>query len=81
MARAAVLCAARDLKLRGSLMTGRRMDWRKARLYGRPSLDFRREYDVPDRAAKWLQAVERRQRERRTLTAPSSAIAVRSSSR
>ena len=61
-------------------MSGRRMDWRRARLHGRPSLDHRFENDVPDRADKWLRAVERRQRERRnTLTAPSSAIAFRSS--
>jgi len=56
------------------------MDWRRVRLHGRPSLDHRFDLDVPDRADKWLRAVESRQRERRnTLTAPSSAIAVRSS--
>jgi hypothetical protein len=62
-------------------MTGRRMNWHRARLHGRPTLDFRREFEFEDRAAKWLQAVERRQRERRSLTASSSAIAIRSSSR
>jgi hypothetical protein len=41
-----------------------RMDWRRARLHGRPSLDHRYENDVPDRAQRWLDAVERRQRER-----------------
>jgi hypothetical protein len=46
-------------------MTGRRMNWRKARLHGRPTLDFRYENDIPDRAERWLKAVERRQRERR----------------
>jgi hypothetical protein len=45
-------------------MTGRRMDWRRARLHGRPSLDHRHENDTPDRAARWLRAVEHRQRER-----------------
>ena len=47
-------------------MTGRRMDWRRARLHGRPSLDHRHENDTPDRAERWLRAVERRQRERRS---------------
>jgi hypothetical protein len=59
-------------------MSGR-MDWRKAQLYGRRTLDHRYENDEPDRASRWIAAVERRQRERRTLTVPSSAIAVRSS--
>lgn len=53
-------------------MTGRRMDWRRARLHGRPTLDHRDEHDVPDRAEHWLRAVENR-RERLGLTAPSSA--------
>ena len=44
----------------------RRMDWRRARLHGRPTLDHRYEHDVPDRADRWLRVVERRQRERRT---------------
>jgi hypothetical protein len=59
-------------------MTGK-MDWRRARLYGRPTLDKRYELDMPDRADKWIAAVERnqaqrrqRQREYRSLTAPSS---------
>jgi hypothetical protein len=61
-------------------MSGK-MNWSRAnKLYGRRTLDHRWENDVPDRAAKWLQAVERRQRERRlTTTVSSSAIAVRSS--
>jgi len=46
-------------------MSGRRMDWRRARLHGRPSLDFRREFEFEDRAARWLKAVERRQAQRR----------------
>jgi hypothetical protein len=45
-------------------MSGR-MNWRKAHLHGRPTLDFRREHDVPDGAARWLAAVERRQAQRR----------------
>ena len=50
----------------------RRMDWRKAQLHRKPTWDHRwHEFnpDLPDRADKWLQAVECRQRERRTLTA------------
>jgi hypothetical protein len=39
-------------------MSGR-LDWQKVRFVGRPTLDFRREHDVPDRAARWLAAVER----------------------
>jgi hypothetical protein len=46
-------------------MTGRRMDWRKARLWGKPTLDFRYEHDMPDRAQRWLNAVERNQLQRR----------------
>src|SRR5262245_940071 len=36
-----------------------KMDWRRARLHGRPSIDFRREAETPDRADRWLSAVER----------------------
>jgi hypothetical protein len=50
-------------------MTGK-MDWRRARLYGRPTLDKRYELDVPDRAEKWLQAVQRNQRQRRIYAPP-----------
>lgn len=54
----------------------RRMDWRKAQLYGRRTLDYRHELDVPDRAAKWLRAVEHRlQQQRITVTSSSLAIA------
>jgi len=52
---------------RGRRMSGR-MDWRRARLAGRPSLDHRHEHDVPDRAERWLRAVARRRRERRNIT-------------
>ena len=59
-------------------MTGK-MDWRRARLHGRRTLDFRREHDIPDRAERWLTAVDpqsrlgtgRRQQERRRNTGPS----------
>jgi hypothetical protein len=44
-------------------MTRRGMDWRRARLHGRPSLDFRREFEFEDRATKWLAKAENRQRE------------------
>ena len=40
-------------------MTGRRMDWRKARLVGKPSLDFRREFEFEDRAALRLEALQK----------------------
>jgi hypothetical protein len=43
----------------------RRMDWRRARLAGKPILDYRREHEFEDRADRRLKAVERRQRERR----------------
>jgi hypothetical protein len=49
-----------------------RMNWRRAALQSKPSLDFRYEHDVPDRAAKWLRAVERRRRERRYIAPISS---------
>jgi len=61
-------------------MTGK-MDWRRARLHGRRSLDYRREGETPDRAQRWLDAVERRQRERRTTTVPSSSARFQKSSR
>jgi hypothetical protein len=48
-------------------MSGR-MDWRKARLRGKPTTDHRHEYDVPDRAARWLQRAEARRQERRNMT-------------
>jgi hypothetical protein len=51
------------------------MNWWRARLHGRPSLDHRREFEVEDRAAKWLRVVERnrlqqrsRPRERRSFS-------------
>jgi hypothetical protein len=53
-------------------MSGRRMDWRRARLHGRPSLDFRREGEFEDRADRWLKAVERRPRERSYATSNST---------
>jgi len=57
-----------------------KMNWSRAsKLYGRRTVDHRFENDVPDRADKWLQTVERRQRERRSLTASSSGLAIRSS--
>jgi hypothetical protein len=52
-----------------------KMNWRRAQLYGRPTLDKRFEFDAPDRAAKWLRAIERRLQERRvTAVVSSSAI-------
>jgi hypothetical protein len=59
-----------------------RMDWRRARLAGKPSLDYRREGETPDWAQRWIEAVERRQRERRTTTVTSSSASlVRKSTR
>ena len=45
-------------------MTGR-MNWTKARLHGRRTLDHRLEFQssLPDRADRWLTAVERRRQE------------------
>jgi hypothetical protein len=43
----------------------KQMDWRRARLHGRPSLDIRYEHDIRDRADRWLAAVERRQQAQR----------------
>jgi hypothetical protein len=57
-------------------MSGKLNWWRQGKVYGRKTLDYRYELDVPDRADKWLRAVERNQRERRqprvTTTASSS---------
>jgi hypothetical protein len=44
----------------------RRLDWQKARFVGKPTLDYRREFEFEDRAAKWLAAaVERKRGQRR----------------
>jgi hypothetical protein len=43
----------------------RRLDWTKAKFVGKPYLDYRREFEVEDRAAKWLAAVDRRQAQQR----------------
>jgi ParB-like nuclease domain len=51
-----------------------RMNWRKASLAGRPTLDFRREHDASDRdlAGRWLRQAESRlgqeRHERRKLS-------------
>jgi hypothetical protein len=46
-------------------MSGR-MRWDLvAKLHGRRTLDYRYENDIPDRADRWLAAVERRQASRR----------------
>src|SRR5262249_4535600 len=57
------------------------MNWRRARLASKPSLDHRWEFGefrVRDRADRWLQAVERRLLEQRTFR--SAAVAAGSSS-
>jgi hypothetical protein len=38
--------------------------WRANKICGRPTLDWRYENFVPDRAEKWLRVVERSMRER-----------------
>jgi hypothetical protein len=45
----------------------RRLDWQKARFVGRPTLDFRREFEFEDRAAKWLRRAESHPQSKRTL--------------
>jgi hypothetical protein len=52
-----------------------KLNWRRAQLLSKPGLDFRREHDVPDRAERWLRAVERRRLERRNI-APSRTAKV-----
>jgi hypothetical protein len=49
------------------------MEWRKARLHGRPTLSVNqaREWRDQDRAAKWLAKAEQR-RERRYVTSRST---------
>jgi hypothetical protein len=54
-------------------MSGRRMNWRGARLSGKPTLDHRYENDVPDRADRWLRAAERRLQEQRITAVLSSS--------
>ncbi len=54
--------------------------WRATKLHRRPTLDHRYENDIPDRADRWLAAVDRRQaqrrqrpRERRSFTSSTQA--------
>jgi len=58
-------------------MSPARMNWRRARLQGRKTLDHRwdefGEFRVRDRADRWLEAVERRQREQQRTTSMSSS--------
>jgi hypothetical protein len=61
-------------------MTGRRMNWAKARLRGRPITDFRHEYDTPDRAQRWLDAVDRRRQERRNVVPSRRQIGITANS-
>jgi len=54
-----------------------KLNWeRAAKLYGRRTLDHRFEYEIPDRAARWISAVERRQQQQRITTTASSSYAV-----
>jgi hypothetical protein len=58
-----------------------KLNWRRAQLHGRRTLDHRYEFDAdyPDRADKWLKAVERNQRQRRIYAPPKSKITLTSS--
>jgi hypothetical protein len=59
----------------GGKPMSRRMNWRAARLRGRPSLNAKRELEVQseDPAARWLAGAERRQQKHRTTAAKSSS--------
>jgi hypothetical protein len=57
----------------------KQMNWQRARLVGRPSLDFRREFEFEDRASRWLRVVDRNQRQRREYVPPRSRITLTSS--
>jgi hypothetical protein len=43
----------------------RKLDWQKARFVGKRCLDYRREFEFPDRAERWLRVAERRQAQQR----------------
>jgi hypothetical protein len=62
----------------------RRMDWRRARLHGRPSLSVSQEHEWrgQDRASRWLKAVARNQaqRERRSYATSHSTARITQSS-
>jgi len=60
-------------------MSGKFNWWRQGKVYGRKTLDYRYEFELPDRAEKWLQRAEQRQmqvrqrpREYRSTTVSSS---------
>src|SRR6516164_7885987 len=59
-------------KLRGQPMA--RMNWRRAQLYGRRTLDHRYENDVPDAAERWLRRAEHRLQQRRITVIASSSV-------
>jgi len=52
-----------------------KIDWRRCRYVGKPSIDFRREAEVVDLARRWIEAVERRQH-RTSKVASSSALSI-----
>ena len=56
----------------------KQINWRRARLSTKPSLDFRREFEFEDYTAKWLAKAESRQRERRGHVTNSTTRASRS---
>jgi len=52
------------------------MNWRRAKLASKPCLDHRFEFSefrVRDRADRWLEVVERRQREQRRVSVRASS--------
>jgi hypothetical protein len=53
-----------------------KMNWKRAQLHGRPTLDARVEFEDQDRAGKWLATIGRRLQEQRIAAASSSVIAV-----
>jgi hypothetical protein len=44
------------------------MNWRRAHLHGKPNLDYRREFEFEDAAAKWLRRAENNPAEVRRRT-------------
>jgi hypothetical protein len=58
-----------------------KMDWRRAALYGRKTLDHRFENERPDAAERWLRRAESRLQQRRAVTASSSSCVARGTGR
>jgi hypothetical protein len=65
--RQSMRCQQNQPEMNKGQTMAKQMNWRRAQLHGRPSIDFRGEFEFEDRAMRWLKAVERKQRERRQL--------------